>query len=197
MFTGIIQSIGTLSSIEDHDDDKRLTIDVGSMDTGDIHIGDSICVNGACLTVVGLAGKRFIADISTETLSCTSLGSLKSDSKVNLEKALQLGDRLHGHMVTGHVDGIGKILTRKEDARSIRFHIELPVELHRYVSKKGSICVDGVSLTVNEKDSKGFIVNIIPHTLDQTIFSEYIPGNLVNIEVDLIARYLETLIPKT
>jgi riboflavin synthase len=197
LFTGIIQSIGTLSSIEDHDDDKRLTIDVGSMDTGDIHIGDSICVNGACLTVVGLAGKRFIADISTETLSCTSLGSLKSDSKVNLEKALQLGDRLHGHMVTGHVDGIGKILTRKEDARSIRFHIELPVELHRYVSKKGSICVDGVSLTVNEKDSKGFIVNIIPHTLDQTIFSEYIPGNLVNIEVDLIARYLETLIPKT
>lgn len=197
MFTGIIQSIGTLSSIDDHGDDKRLTIDVGSMDTGDIHTGDSICVNGACLTVVGLAGKRFIADISTETLSCTSLGSLKSDSKVNLEKALQLGDRLHGHMVTGHVDGIGKILTRKEDARSIRFHIELPVELHRYVSKKGSICVDGVSLTVNDKDSKGFMVNIIPHTLDQTIFSEYIPGNLVNIEVDLIARYLETLIPKT
>lgn len=197
MFTGIIQSIGTLSSIEDHDDDRRLTIDVGSMDTGDIHTGDSICVNGACLTVVGLSGKRFIADISTETLSCTSLGSLKSDSKVNLEKALQLGDRLHGHMVTGHVDGIGKILTRKEDARSIRFHIELPVELHRYVSKKGSICVDGVSLTVNDKDSKGFMVNIIPHTLDQTIFSEYIPGNLVNIEVDLIARYLETLIPKT
>lgn len=197
MFTGIIQSIGTLSSIEDHDDDKRLTIDVGSMDTGDIHTGDSICVNGACLTVVGSAGKRFIADISTETLSCTSLGSLKPDSKVNLEKALQLGDRLHGHMVTGHVDGIGKILTRKEDARSIRFYIELPVELHRYVSKKGSICVDGVSLTVNDKDSKGFMVNIIPHTLDQTIFSEYIPGNLVNIEVDLIARYLETLIPKT
>ncbi|NIN33767.1 MAG: riboflavin synthase [Gammaproteobacteria bacterium] len=197
MFTGIIQSIGTLSLIEDHDDDKRLTIDVGSMDTGDFNAGDSICVNGVCLTVVGLAGRRFIADISTESLLCTSLGSLKSDSKVNLEKSLQLGDRLHGHMVTGHVDGIGKILTRKEDARSIRFYIELPVELHRYVSKKGSICVDGVSLTVNDKDSKGFMVNIIPHTLDQTIFSEYIPGTLVNIEVDLIARYLETLIPKT
>ncbi len=196
MFTGIIESKGTIRSIEDLNGDRRITIDTDDLDTDDISIGDSIAVNGVCITVVKLEDNAFSADLSSETLSCTSFSNLKAGRRVNLEKAMQLGDRLHGHIVSGHVDAVGRIKSREEEARSVRFTIELPVSLLRYVSRKGSVCIDGVSLTVNEKYSHGFMVNIIPHTLEQTIFPDYVPGDSVNIEVDLIARYLESLLEK-
>ena len=196
MFTGIVQAKGTIRSVEELDGDRRITIDIGDLDIGDIHIGDSIGVNGVCITVVELEDNAFIADVSSETLLCTTFSGLKAGSRVNLEKSLQLGDRLHGHIVSGHVDTVGRIKSREQEARSVRFTVELPKCLLRYISKKGSVCIDGVSLTVNEKYDHGFIVNIIPHTLDQTIFPDYAPGDSVNIEVDLVARYLESLIGK-
>ena len=165
------------------------------MDLNDVKAGDSICVNGVCLTVTDCSGNQFTVDVSVETLDCTTFNEFKDGSKVNLEKALHLSDRLHGHLVTGHVDGVGTIKDRKPDARSERIDIDCPPNLLRYVSKKGSVCIDGVSLTVNEKSATGFSVNIIPHTLEQTIISNYTKGTRVNIEVDIIARYLETLIP--
>lgn len=194
MFTGIIQAVGTVGNIEQRAGDVRLTIRTGKLDLSDVALGDSIAVNGVCLTAVELPGDGFVADVSRETLSLTSLGKLKSGSRVNLEKALTLSTRLGGHMVSGHVDGLGKVIERHDDARSVRFTIEAPVELARYIVHKGSITVDGTSLTVNGVDGARFELNIVPHTLQETIMDSYQGGSEVNLEVDLIGRYLERLL---
>ncbi len=194
MFTGIIQAIGEVRRLEPRGGDLRLHIATGKLDLDDVALGDSIAVNGVCLTAVELPGDGFAADVSNETLSLTSLGSLRPGSRVNLEKALTLQTRLGGHLVSGHVDGLGEILERHDDARSVRFRVRAPHELARYIAHKGSITVDGTSLTVNAVDGAVFELNIVPHTLQETIMDEYAPGRQVNLEVDLLARYLERLL---
>jgi riboflavin synthase len=194
MFTGIIQAIGHIEAVTTRGGDVRLTVATGNLDLADVALGDSIATNGVCLTVVELSGQGFAADVSRESLSLTTLQHLKPGSRVNLEKALTLNTRLGGHLVSGHVDGIGRVTERREDARSIRFAIEAPAELARYIAHKGSICVDGTSLTVNAVSGAQFELNIVPHTLQETIMAEYKAGSQVNLEVDLIARYLERLI---
>lgn len=193
MFTGIIEAIGKIELIEDIDSDKRFVITSDSLNLSDVQCGDSISVNGVCLTVVDLQEKGFSVDVSVETLSCTTFNELAAGDQVNLEKALQLSSRLSGHMVSGHVDGKGKIQKKIADARSERFEIKFPAELGKYICKKGSICIDGVSLTINDAGESTFSVNIIPHTLQETIFSEYTEGTQVNLEVDIVARYMESL----
>lgn len=194
MFTGIIESLGQIESIEDKGGDARFWINTGKLDMSDVALGDSIAMNGVCLTAIELRPHAYCADVSGETLSLTSLKLLKKGSAVNLEKALTLNTRLGGHMVSGHVDGIGKVIDRYDDARSVRFVIEAPRELAKYIAMKGSITVDGVSLTVNKVNGAQFELNIVPHTLKETIMNEYHPGRIVNLEVDLIARYLERLV---
>jgi len=194
MFTGIIQSVGALRRLEPRGGDVRLSIATGKLPLADVALGDSIAVNGVCLTAVALAPDAFSADCSRETLSLTTLGGLTPGSPVNLEKALRLSAPLGGHLVSGHVDGVGRVLERREDARSWRLRVEAPPELARYIAHKGSICVDGVSLTVNVVDGAVFELNIVPHTLDETIIVNYEAGTRVNLEVDLIARYLERLL---
>ncbi len=194
MFTGIIEAIGKIELIEDIDSDKRFVITSDSLKLSDVQQGDSISVNGVCLTVVDVQEKGFSVDVSVETLSCTTFYELAAGDQVNLEKALQLSSRLSGHMVSGHVDGKGIIQKKVADARSERFEIKFPAELGKYICKKGSICIDGVSLTINDAEESTFSVNIIPHTLKETIFSQYIEGRSVNLEVDIIARYMESLI---
>ena len=194
MFTGIIEAIGKIELIEDIDSDKRFVIASDSLKLSDVQQGDSISVNGVCLTVVDVQEKGFSIDVSVETLSCTTFNELAAGDQVNLEKALQLSSRLGGHMVSGHVDGKGIIQKKVADARSERFEIKFPAELGKYICKKGSICIDGVSLTINDAEESTFSVNIIPHTLEETIFSQYIEGRSVNLEVDIIARYMESLI---
>ncbi len=194
MFTGIIQAIGEVRRLEPRGGDLRLHIASGQLDLTDVALGDSIAVNGVCLTAVDLPGDGFSADVSNETLSLTSLGSLRPGRWVNLEKALTLQTRLGGHLVSGHVDGLGEILERHDDARSVRFRVRAPDELARYIAHKGSVTVDGTSLTVNAVDGAVFELNIVPHTLQETIMDEYAPGRRVNLEVDLLARYLERLL---
>jgi riboflavin synthase len=194
MFTGIIQAIGTVARLEPRGGDLRLGIRTGKLDLSAVQLGDSIAVNGVCLTAVELSGDGFAADVSRETLSLTSLGSLRPGSPVNLEKALTLSTPLGGHLVSGHVDGLGEVLERRDDARSVRFRVQAPAELARYIAHKGSICVDGTSLTVNAVEGRVFELNIVPHTLQETIMDGYRPGTRVNLEVDLIARYLERLL---
>jgi len=194
MFTGIIQATGKIASIKDQGGDIRLGIHTGKLDLSDVALGDSIAVNGVCLTVVELPEDGFVADVSRETLSLTSLGNLTGGSPVNLEKALTLATRLGGHLVSGHVDGLGKVISRREDARSVQFIIEAPVALAKYIAYKGSITVDGVSLTVNGVNGACFELNIVPHTLRETIMATYREGGRVNLEVDLVARYLERLL---
>ncbi len=194
MFTGIIQAVGEVAVLTPVGGDLRLRVRVGALAMDDVALGDSIAVNGVCLTVVELGADFFSADVSRETLSLTSLGGLSIGSAVNLEKALTLATHLGGHLVSGHVDGLGEIVERRDDARSVRFVVSAPDELARYIAHKGSITVDGVSLTVNGVDGARFELNIVPHTLEQTIMSGYRPGSRVNLEVDLIARYLERLL---
>ncbi len=194
MFTGIIESIGRIESIEDKGGDARFWIQTGKMDMSDVQLGDSIAMNGVCLTAIELRSDAYCADVSGETLSLTSLKQLKAGSAVNLEKALTPTTRLGGHMVSGHVDGLGKVIDRYDDARSVRFIIEAPKSLAKYIAVKGSITVDGTSLTVNKLDGSQFELNIVPHTLQETIMESYQPGSEVNLEVDLIARYLERLV---
>ncbi len=194
MFTGIIETTGKILSIEKKDKDSRFIFDTGVMTLEDMNIGDSIAVNGTCLSIIEKSEHSFIADLSAETLALTTFSNLKEDSPVNLEKAMRLSDRINGHLVSGHVDGIGKIIDRQDEGRSIRFEIESPDALKKYISKKGSVTVDGVSLTVNDVNENVFSVNIIPHTLSETIFSGYKVNIEVNLEVDQIARYLEKLI---
>jgi len=194
MFTGIIQAIGKLSSVQRSGADMRLWVNTGQLLLDDVELGDSIATNGVCLTVVDLPGDGYKADVSVETLSLSTLGSLKPGASLNLEKALTLNTRLGGHLVSGHVDGIGQVLSRKQDGRSIRFEIQAPATLARYIAHKGSICVDGASLTVNAVTGSRFELNIVPHSLEETIMSGYRAGYRVNLEVDLIARYLERLL---
>ena len=194
MFTGIIQSVGRVEALESRGGDVRIVLDVGALAMEDVKLGDSIAVNGVCLTAVALTAKGFAADVSRESLGLTTLGGLGAGSRVNLEKALTLGTPLGGHLVSGHVDGLGRVVERRGDARSVRFTIEAPAELARYIAPKGSICVDGVSLTVNQVDGCRLELNIIPHTVQETIMGEYREGSRVNLEVDLIARYLERLL---
>lgn len=194
MFTGIIQSIGNIAKIETRGGDCRLTIATGKLPLSGVQLGDSIAVSGVCLTAVALDEGRFSADVSNETLSRTILGGLTPGSKVNLELALTPSTRLGGHIVSGHVDGVGEVVKRSADARSVRFLIEAPAPLAKYIAEKGSICVDGVSLTVNGVDGRRFDLNIVPHTLAETTIEEYQPGRKVNLEVDLLARYLERLL---
>lgn len=194
MFTGIIEALGTVAALEEKGGDVRLTIESGGLDMADVVLGDSIAVNGVCLTVVDRGSTGFAADVSGETLSLTSIGKLAMGSRVNLEKAMQSGSRFGGHMVSGHVDGLAEVVSRHGDARSERFRIRAPAALARYIAHKGSVTIDGTSLTVNVVEGCEFELNIIPHTLENTIIGEYQPGALVNIEVDIIARYLERLL---
>ncbi|MCZ6804781.1 MAG: riboflavin synthase [Proteobacteria bacterium] len=193
MFTGIIQATGSITNIESMGDDSRFVFNTGKMDLSDMGFGDSISVNGVCLSIVERAENSFSADLSIETLSLTTFSSLKIGSRINLEKAMMLADRVNGHVVSGHVDGIGKVVEKLDEGRSIRYSIEFPADLKKFISKKGSVSVDGVSLTVNEVKNNTFGVNIIPHTLSETISSGYDTETKVNIEVDLIARYLDQL----
>ena len=194
MFTGIIEAIGHLEKIEQRQGDLRLTINSGSLDLSDVQLGDSIATNGVCLTVVELPGSGYVADVSLETLEHSTLGNLSVGAGLNLEKALTPTSRLGGHLVSGHVDGVGKIVSVEPAARSSVYWVEVPKSLARYIAHKGSITVDGVSLTVNSVDNCRFSLNIVPHTQEMTVFRSYRPGTAVNLEVDVLARYLERLL---
>jgi len=194
MFTGIIQATGEIRALELRNGDARLSIATGGLDMADVALGDSIAVNGVCLTAVAFDSSSFQADVSGETLACTTLGDLAIGARVNLEKALTPTTRLGGHLVSGHVDGVGEVLRRWSDARSERFRLRAPAELAKYIAAKGSICVDGISLTVNRVEGAEFELNIVPHTLQETTMGEFAAGRRVNLEVDIIARYLERLL---
>ena len=196
MFTGIVKARGAIGAIEKRGGDVRLRVTAAGLPWSDYAVGDSISVNGVCLTAVHLLDDGFDTDVSVETLDVTTLKQLAVGDAVNLEPALRVGDALGGHLVSGHVDGIGKVTSRADDARSIRMNFEVPAELSRYIAKKGSICVDGVSLTINEVSGNRFEVNIIPHTAEVTIIGGYAIGTVVNIEVDLVARYIERLLDR-
>ncbi len=196
MFTGIVQALGSVAEVICSDGDKRLLIETGGLQMESMSPGDSIAVNGVCLTAVAIEAGRFAADISRETLQLTTLDALTAGQPVNLEPALTLATPLGGHLVSGHVDGVAQLQELSSDARSRRLRFALPDELGRYVAAKGSICIDGTSLTVNSVSSDSFAVNIVPHTLEHTIIGRYQPGTRVNIEVDLVARYLERLLPE-
>ena len=196
MFTGIIKAKGTIGAMDARGGDVRLRVAADALPWSDYEVGESIAVNGVCLTAVALHADGFDTDVSVETLDVTGLGALAVGSQVNLEPAISLGERLGGHLVSGHVDCTARVTSRQQDARSIRFRFELPREFSRYVAKKGSVCIDGVSLTVNAVSGNAFDVNIIPHTADATIVGDYAVGTIVNIEVDLLARYLERLLER-
>jgi riboflavin synthase len=193
MFTGIIQAVGQVAALQPSGGDVRLRVKTGTLPLDDVALGDSICTNGVCLTVTELPGDGYWADVSLETLDFTTLGELKPGAAVNLEKAMTPASRLGGHIVSGHVDGVGEVVSLREDARSSRFVLRAPDSLAKYIAHKGSICVDGTSLTVNAVNGAEFDLNIIPQTIAETIFSGYRAGARVNLEVDLIARYLERL----
>lgn len=194
MFTGIIEGVGRLATIDARGGDARLAIEAGSLPFSDVRLGESIAVNGVCLTVVAFNATHFDADASNETLSLTTLGGLVPGVPVNLERAMRPTDRLGGHLVSGHVDGVGKVLDIRNDARAQRWRFAAPQALLRYIAKKGSICIDGVSLTVNEVDEQGFEVALIPHTVANTAFAQTAIGDAVNLEIDLVARYVERLL---
>ena len=194
MFTGIIEAIGHVLSYEKVGGDVRLKIQSKELHWQEVALGDSIATNGICLTVVQKSSSAFTADVSQETLSVTTLVDWAVGTKVNLEKALTPESRLGGHIVSGHVDGVGVVLNRKPDARSERFWFEVPSELSKYIAQKGSITIDGTSLTVNEVHENTFSVNIVPHTATHTVIGDYHAGSRVNLEVDIIARYLERLL---
>ena len=199
MFTGIIEGVGRLAAREPRGGDVRFTFATGSLpwlgERGeDVRLGESIAVNGVCLTVVAFDAGSFQADASTETLGLTTLGDLAEGAALNLERAMRPSDRLGGHLVSGHVDGIGRVLSVHDDARAQRWRFAAPAPLLKYVAKKGSICVDGVSLTVNAVDGEGFEVALIPHTVAHTRFAETAVGDAVNLEIDLVARYVERLL---
>ncbi len=194
MFTGIIRALGKIERNEPSDGDIRLTIACGDLDMTQVQIGDSIAVNGTCLTAVELRGQSFVADVSVETMEKTSLGQLALGSPVNLETALTLNTALGGHLVSGHVDGLATLVEMQADARSIRYRFEVEPGIQHYIAVKGSVTVDGTSLTVNNVEGNRFDVNIVPHTRQKTVFQYYQVGSRVNIEVDIIARYLERLL---
>ncbi|MGK2914083.1 MAG: riboflavin synthase [Porticoccaceae bacterium] len=194
MFTGIIAAVGDIVGTEQRGGDLRVQIRTGDLDLADVCLGDSIAVNGVCLTAVALPGDGFAADVSVETLNFTTAGLWWVGQPVNLEKALTATARLGGHLVSGHIDGIGEVISRHSDARSERFRLRAPAPLARYIAHKGSIAIDGTSLTVNSVDGAEFEINIVPHTIAHTVIGTYQPGTQVNLEVDVIARYLERLL---
>jgi riboflavin synthase len=194
MFTGIIQAVGKVVALQPRNGDLRLRVHTGKLDLADVTLGDSIATSGTCLTVVELTGDGYWADVSCETLAFTTIGEWRVGTVVNLEKAMLPTTRFGGHIVSGHVDGIGEVVARSVDARSIRFTLRAPNELAKYIAHKGSICVDGVSLTVNAVRGADFELNIVPHTAQETTFAHYAAGSRVNLEVDVIARYLERLL---
>ncbi|OOF28024.1 riboflavin synthase [Salinivibrio proteolyticus] len=193
MFTGIIEAIGRVERLTRRGQDMTLTIDSGELDLCDVKLGDSIATNGVCLTVVALSATGYSADVSSETLARSSLGHLSVGDKVNLEKAMLPTTRFGGHMVAGHVDGLGEVTSVNQTGRAWEYWIRLPSELAKYVALKGSITVDGISLTVNDVNGSAFKLTIVPHTAEQTTIQTFAPGRKVNIEVDVIARYLERL----
>lgn len=193
MFTGIIEAVGEVVALEPRSGDLRLRIKTGVLNLADVQLGDSIATNGVCLTVVDLPGDGYWADVSRETLDNTTLPAWKLHQRVNLEKALTPQTRLGGHIVSGHVDGVGEVVSRTSDARSERFRLRAPKILAKYIAHKGSITVDGISLTVNKVEGAEFELNIVPHTLAHTIMGQYQTGTSVNLEVDVLARYLERL----
>ena len=193
MFTGIIQDVGRLAALEPRGGDTRMSVAAERLDLTRIALGDSICVQGCCITVIARDGRTFQADLSRETLALTTLGDLRPGDRVNLEPALRAGDPLGGHLVSGHVDGVGRVVARTGDARSVRLQFEAPPDLARYLARKGSVAVDGVSLTINEVEGGRFGVNLIPHTLAVTTLDALQVGSRVNLEIDPIARYVERL----
>jgi riboflavin synthase len=193
MFTGIIQSVGKIAALDTRGGDASVRISCGKLDMSEVNTGDSIAVSGVCLTVVEHSAAGFTADVSGETLSRTTLGRLRTGDAVNLEKALTLSTPLGGHLVSGHVDGVGVVVNRREVARSVQFRIRAPETLAKYIAEKGSVCVDGVSLTVNAIHGAEFEVNIVPHTLAETTLGTIKEDSEVNLEVDVVARYLERL----
>jgi len=195
MFTGIVQAVGEILRVTPAADGLRAEIETNSLGLADVAPGDSICVQGACMTAIAIEAGRFSFDLSRESLNCTV--GLDRPGRVNLEKSLALGDRLGGHLVTGHVDGVGEVKSFEPAGESMRLIVRAPAELSRYVARKGSICIDGVSLTVNRVDGHDFEVNLIPHTLSVTTLSRLGAGVRVNLEIDLIARYVERLFPAT
>ena len=194
MFSGIVKGVGRILERADAGGDQRLTIGVKSVALPEFHPGNSVAVNGVCLTVVVCDSECFTSDVSVETLSMTTLGDLTEGDSVNLENALRLGDSLDGHLLTGHVDGVGRVKSVEEAARSIMLRIQVDEVLVPYIARKGSVAVDGVSLTVNAVENTTFQVNVVPHTREMTVIAGYRPGTAVNIEVDIVARYLERLV---
>jgi riboflavin synthase len=194
MFSGIIEAVGNLSALTRLGPDARVRVTTAGLGLRDVKVGDSIAVSGVCLTATAVAGDSFEADLSAETLARTTFKHRRVGDKLNLERALAVGQRLGGHFVSGHVDGVGKLSARETDGRSTKLTFQTPDAIARYIAEKGSICVDGVSLTVNQIDGDRFSVNLVPHTLAMTTLDALEPGDEVNLEVDLIARYLERLL---
>lgn len=194
MFTGLIQAIGSIQSIESKGRDKRVTIETGQLPMTGVELGASIAVNGVCLTALDISDTQFSADVSAETVEHTTFASMQLGTRVNLELSLTPSSRLGGHFVSGHVDGVGEVLKRYTDGRSERFVFKAPSPIMKYIAQKGSICINGVSLTVNEVSRDSFGVNIVPHTLQETVIGDFSAGTKVNLEVDVIARYLERLL---
>jgi riboflavin synthase len=194
MFTGIIQSIGTITAVDAQGADARVHVATGKLDLAHAQVGDSIAVNGVCLTATAFVNNGFWADVSGETLARTTFGEIAVGCKVNLEQSLTPTTRLGGHLVSGHVDGVGTVINCRDQGRSLRFVIQVPPTLAKYIAEKGSICVEGVSLTVNKVDGASFDLNIVPHTLQETTLGEWVVGSRVNLEVDILARYLERLL---
>ena len=193
MFTGIIEAIGQVRALQARAGDLRLCIGSGNLDMHDVALGESIAVNGVCLTVVAFSAEHFEADVSNETLRCTTLGELQVDAPVNLERAMRADGRFGGHIVSGHVDGVGEVRSITAESRSQIWRFRVPASLSRYIAEKGSVCIDGTSLTVNTVGGDEFEVNLVPHTVTHTRFHTLMTGARVNIEVDLIARYVERL----
>ncbi len=194
MFTGIIEAVGTIQSLIDKGDNYRLIVNTGKLDMSDVHMGDSIATNGVCLTVVDFGKDFYAADVSAETIKYSGFSHYSSGDGVNLEKAMRADSRFGGHIVSGHVDGIGKVESVHEHSNYVEIWVKAPNELAKYIAHKGSITVDGVSLTVNEVKGASFMLWLIPHTLQETVIGTYKPGTHINLEVDVVARYLERLL---
>lgn len=194
MFTGIVETVGTLEALTAKGDDISIRVNVGTLDMSDVQLGDSIATNGVCLTVVAFTSNTYTADLSVETLKKTGFTNYKVGDKVNLEKAMLPTTRFGGHIVSGHVDGVGEIVERQQAGRAVEFWVAMPAELSKYVAEKGSITVDGISLTVNDLRKNAFKLTIVPHTSAQTTMNDFQVGRKVNLEVDVMARYLERLI---
>ena len=195
MFTGLVEAVGTIQRVEGRSKGSRITVHAGRLPLGRVRIGDSVCVQGACLTVVAKRGKVVQFDVSAETLACTT--GLDQPGRVNLERALRLGDPLGGHLVTGHIDGVGEVVSFDRAGESVLLRLDVPQNLMRFVARKGSIAVDGVSLTINRIGSRITDINLIPHTLRVTTLGRLARGSSVNLEVDLVARYVERMLGRS